>query len=164
MKSYLNAQEMNDFMLIGVLLDSAAKIRKGWGDRGNLTKEEHRAVKTAETYLTKFYESVITRLGEKESLKIHKRLSDFELKIMDRYTLQRMRGQWQEEMKISHVDRVEFEDWCEQIMIIKCKGCTKNYEECNLHDVFCNNYVPESSWGLDNCRYAYTELKKEGAK
>jgi len=163
MKDYLNAQEMNDVMLIGILLDKTVVIREEWDKRGNLTKEEHKTLKTAQTYLIKFYNSLISRLNTKEVKKMMKRTSDFELKIIDKYTLRRLQGTWQEEMKIAHVDREEFEDFCDQIMQIKCKGCKKHFSQCILYDIFYNNFVPESGWNLENCRYAYTEIssKKE---
>lgn len=164
MKDYLNAQEMNDVLLVGILLDKSAVIREEWMKRDNLTKEEHKALKTAQTYLAKFYEQLMRRLDIKEVKKMMKRTSDFELKIIDKFTLKRMQGTWQEDMKIAHVDREEFEDWCDQIMQIHCKGCKKHFGQCNLHDVFYNNFVPESGWNFERCRYAYKEISSKKKK
>lgn len=151
-------------MLVGILLDKSAVIREEWDKRDNLTKEEHRALKTAQTYLTKFYNSLIGRLDTKEVQKIMKRTSDFELKIIDKFTLKRMQGTWQEEMKIAHVDREEFEDYADQVLQIKCKGCRKHFSQCNLHEMFYNNFIHESGFNLENCRYAYSEVSNRKKK
>ncbi|WIF95146.1 DUF5651 domain-containing protein [Caminicella sporogenes] len=159
MKDYLNAEELNDFLLIATVLQTVSKIRKGWSSRNNLTKEEHKNLKYAETYLEKFLTQLVSRLSAKEQRKIENRAKEFELKIIDKYTLQRMKGQWEEELKVAHLKREEFEDWCEQIMEIHCKHCKKHHDSCNLYDVFVNNFVPESGWNLENCRYAYRKPK-----
>lgn len=161
MRTYLNATEMNDYMVIGALLDSATRIRKEWSEHENMTKDEHKAIKTAETYLSKFYQSVLSRQDKKELTKISRRLGDFELKIMDKLTLNRLRGTWQEESKIVKIDREEFHDWCNMIMEVKCMDCKKDYGSCSLHDVFDSNFVPGSSYCMNNCKYAYPKLKKQ---
>ncbi|KXZ40032.1 hypothetical protein SAMN05661008_01508 [Alkalithermobacter thermoalcaliphilus JW-YL-7 = DSM 7308] len=164
MKNYLNREEANDFMLTGVLLDTVSRIRTEWSGRNFITKEEHKNLKLAETYLTKYYKAVLERLGKKEAEKVFKRLGDFELKIMDRYMLNRLRGQWENELQVAHLKREEFEDWCEQIMHIKCKNCSLDYNNCNLYDVFEENLVPDSGYNLHNCRFAYKEMKVKKKK
>jgi hypothetical protein len=40
-------------------------------------------------------------------------------------------------------------------MAIKCNGCTKDWNTCELHVVFHDNFVPESGFDCRNCKYAY---------
>jgi hypothetical protein len=172
LKDYLNSEELNDLMLIGALLDTTAnvvkstlndktldKIRIAWNTRGNLSKEEHKSLKMAETYLTKFYTSILNRLSINEVVKINKRNSSFNIRILDKFTLDKLNRQTNDKYKNAVVPREQFENWCEEIMEIKCKGCTKDRQACKLHEVFEDNFVQESDWGLDNCRYAYNQIE-----
>jgi hypothetical protein len=62
--------------------------------------------------------------------------------------------------------REQFEDWCYEIMQVHCLNCTGHHEGCELHQLFDDNFIPESSWNLDNCRYAYktSECKPDPEK
>lgn len=179
LKDYLNSEELNDFMTIGMLLETSGdileskidekvitlgKIRIAWDTRGNLSKEEHKAIKTAETYLTKAYRSILNRLSKNEAIKIQRRLNTSYIRILDKYTIDKINRETADKYKNAVIPRVQFEDWCEVIMQVKCKGCTKDRQACKLREVFEDNFVPESDWGLDNCRYAYNELEILGAK
>lgn len=174
-KDYLSAQEINDLMILGTLLDTTAaiigvgnytnptsqKIRKSWKDRNFLTKDEHRFLKTAETNMTKFYESVIYRLNPEEVKKIYKRSANFNFRILDEFTLKKINRDYSDRMKMAGVPREMFENWCEEILQVKCKNCTEHWNNCKLHEVFDDNLVPESGWCLDNCKYAYTKIEKK---
>lgn len=174
LKDYLNSEELNDFMLIGTLLDTTAnivnstipdklktlgKIRIAWDTRGNLTKEEHKSIKTAETYLTKAYSSILNRLNKDEAIKIGKRLSSFNFRILDKYTLDKLNRETNDKFINAIVPREQFMDWCEEIMEVKCKGCTQDRQACKLREVFEENFIQEADWGLDNCRYAYNKIE-----
>lgn len=126
-----------------------------WNKRGNLTKEEHKSLKTSETYLKKFCKSVYDRLSDKEKVQIDKRLEKFDFRLVDDFTLQRVYRDMNDRMVNAVVPREQFYKWCEEIMHVNCRGCNKTWNECELHQVFEENLVPESQWGLDNCRYAY---------
>lgn len=132
-----------------------------WTKRENLTKEEHRALKTAETNLKKFCESVYARVNPKEQEQLKKKLTSFDFRLIDDFTLQRVYRDISDRMKIAAVPREQFLDWCEEIMECNCKNCNKDWSKCRLHEVFENNFVPESSWGKQNCRYAYDEVKRK---
>lgn len=159
-KKYLSQQELNNFLLVGVLLDTAATVRKEWMERGNLTKEEHKFLKTAETNMTKFYENVMNRLDNSELEKIAKKSAKFTFRILDDYTLNKLNRDTIDKMKNAAVPREQFESWCSEIMEVHCRGCTKNQEGCELNTIFEDNFVPESTWSLENCRYAYNERDK----
>lgn len=176
MKDYLNQSETNDFMCIGYLLDTAGsilgierssknpmsieKVRAGWADRGNLTKEEHKSLKMAETYLSKFYTSVLARMSRNEAAKVYKRLTRYTVKFMDEFTLNLLNVQLGREFEVVKIEREQYQQWCEEIMNVNCKNCTKHHDECKLCSLFENTLIPESQWNLDNCRYAYAEIVK----
>lgn len=172
MKDYLSAAEKNQFMVLMSILQLMDGHRNGgidgpklgsmledWTKRNNMTKEEHKALKTAKTYLEKFTTSVFNRLSSKEREGLVKRLVKFDFRLVDDFTLQRVSRDIDNKMINAVVPRQLFNKWCEEIMCINCKDCIKDWKKCELHEVFEENFVPESSWSLDNCRYAYKEKK-----
>lgn len=78
------------------------------------------------------------------------------------YTLQKVYRDINDRMQYAVVPRGEFYKWCKEIMECNCKGCIKDWKECRLHRVFEDDFVPESTWNLNNCRYAY-KVEKEKA-
>lgn len=155
-RDYLNSVEFNDFMTIGALLDTLTKTRKGWAERGQLTAEQHKSVKMAETYLKKFYESKLKDLNPKELLRIDKRLKQFDLKIVDKYTKDIIFGGYEDAYKIVNMEREMFFDWTCEIIDLHCKGCNKCWNECKLYDMLDANFMPAPT-GFDrpSCRYSY---------
>lgn len=176
MRDYLNSLETNQFMVIlaltqllegkrntGINPPKISTMLEEWAKKDNLTKDEHRSLKTANTYLKKFVESVYERLSPKEQKIIDRKIMKFDFRLVDDYTLQKVYRDMSDKMVNAVVPRGQFEDWCEQIMSVNCNGCTKDWNTCNLHQVFDNNFVPESSYSLKNCKYAYS-LDTKGVK
>lgn len=169
MKDYLNADEKNQFLVFMSILQvmngnrgingpKLVTVLEDWNKRGNLTKEEHKSLKLAGTYLAKFCKSVYDRLSDKEKVQIDKRLQKYDFRLVDDFTLQRVYRDINNKMVNAVVPRKQFYKWCEEIMDCNCKNCTKDWNQCELHKAFEDNMIPESSWNLENCRYAY---KKE---
>ncbi|MBT2696365.1 hypothetical protein J7E79_02800 [Bacillus sp. ISL-40] len=168
MRDYLNATEKNQFMVMQSILQlMQGKRNEGkdgpkigtmldeWTKRSNMTKAEHKSLKTAETYLKKFLTSVYDRLSPKEQSLIDKKVMKFDFKLVDDYTLKQVHRDIADRFVNAAVPREQFYKWCEEIMCVKCNGCTKNWNECDLHQVFDNNFVPESGFDCTNCKYAY---------
>lgn len=179
LKNYLNSEELNDFITIGFLLNATneildskvdervitlKKIRIAWDTRGNLTKNEHKFLKMAGTYLNKAYVSIFNRLSKDEAKKIDRKLNTSYIRILDKFTIDKLNRETGDKYKNAVIPRELFENWCEEVMEVKCKGCTQDRQACKLREVFEDNFVPEADWGLDNCRYAYTELEILGTK
>lgn len=171
MRDYLNSLEKNQFMvLISILqlLDGTrnntgneslklGSMKEEWKKRDNLTKDEHKHLKTAETFLKKFVGSVYDRLSPKEQQIIDKKILKFDFKLVDDFTLKQVMRDVKDKMNNAVMPRQQFYDWCVDIMEVKCKGCTKEWKTCGLHQVFDNNFVPESGFDCKNCKYAYNE-------
>lgn len=154
-RDYLISEEMNEFMLIGTLLDTAEKIRKSWPDRNMLDKEQSKNIKYAETYLRKFWEGILENLNGKELKKILKRSKDFNVRIMDKFTLERFEKDIIQNSRTMYLPTNEFYKWTEEVMHMACRGCDRSCMKCDLHTVFDNNQVPESDWKRPNCKYSY---------
>jgi hypothetical protein len=168
MRDYLNSQEKSQLMvLMSILQMVEGKRNEGtdgpkietmlqdWSKRGNMTKFEHKNLKTAETLFRKFVDSVYDRLSSKEQSVIDKKIKKFDFKLIDDYTLKQIDRDIADKVANAVVPRQQFYDWCAEIMAVKCNGCTKDWNTCQLHEVFENNLVPESGYNCGNCRYAY---------
>ncbi|MEH7503269.1 DUF5651 domain-containing protein [Neobacillus drentensis] len=168
MRDYLNSIEKNQFMVMNSVLQMVVGLRnmgvdgpklktmrEEWTKRDNLTKDEHKNLKMAETYMGKFIMSVYNRLSPKEQEQIQKKLLKYDFKLVDDFTLQKVNRDIKDKMVNAVVPRQQFYDWCTEIMNVKCNGCTKDWNTCDLHQVFDNNFVPESGFDCANCKYAY---------
>jgi hypothetical protein len=178
MKDYLNATEKNQLMVLMSVLQLMNGERNGgidgpkisamledWDKRGNMTKEEHKNLKMANTYLSKFCTSVMNRLAPEEKEKLHKRLIKFDFRLVDDYTLKKIYRDINNHMVNAVIPRDMFYKWCEEIMDVNCNGCNENWKKCELHKVLEENFVPESTWNKNNCRYAYkgNRIAEKGA-
>lgn len=166
MKDYLNTEERNQIMVFMAILQmfsgnrgiagaSGKNITEDWSSRNNMTKDEQKSIKMAQTYLKKFCDSVIARMNSQEQKNISKRLIKFDFRLVDDFTLKKVYRDMKDRLVNAVVPREQFGDWCNEIMHIHCKDCTKHFASCDLHDIFEDNFIPESSWGLENCRFAY---------
>ncbi|HOA81147.1 MAG TPA: DUF5651 domain-containing protein [Defluviitaleaceae bacterium] len=163
-KDYMNSAEANSFLFLKVTSLEVEKFRANLVEHGNITKEEHMNLKMVETYLKKFIDNVESRLSQKQNNFFKKKMGRFEIKVLDEYTLKRLAKQVNEQLQTVTMPREDYEDWCNEIMMAKCKDCRLEHSKCDLHDHFLENFVPESGWNLPNCRYAskqkYTLIPK----
>ena len=168
MRDYLNSNEKNQFMVLQSIVQMMDGLRNSgidgpkissmledWSKRDNMTKAEHKNLKTSETFLRKFLASVYERLSAKEQDAIKKKLMKFDFKLIDDYTLKQIDRDIKDKIANAVVPRQQFYDWSSEIMAVKCNGCTTDWSTCQLHEVFDNNLVPESGFDCKNCKYAY---------
>lgn len=177
-RNYLNRDEKNimmSIMAVAQLIEGVrsltGKERKplwiDWKERNFLTKVESKYIKMAHTYMIKFFKEVMSRLDERENDTLLKQLIKFDFKIVDDFTIQKIFRGMGDKMVNAVVPRQQFENICEEIMLIKCKDCNKESKDCKLRIVFEDNFVPDGGFNLDSCRYAYnivTLEKRTGKK
>lgn len=175
MKKYLNAEQRNQFLVLVSILQTFTgnrnmtrknpgeiqTILEQWDKSDNLTKDEHRSLKMVGTYLNKFCESVFERMDPKEKKQLDKRMDKFDFRLVDDYTLKKIYRDMQDKYVNAVVPRELFNKFCEEIMFVKCHNCKKCYGECELYDVFEENFIPESTYGLTNCKFATKDLTKK---
>lgn len=171
MRDYLNANEKNQFMVLQSIVQLIEGTRnqgtdgpkigtmlEQWTKGQNMTKEEHKSLKTSETYLRKFLISVYGRLSPKDQGTITKKITKYDFKLVDDYTMKQVNRDITDRFVNAAVPRELFYTWCAEIMSVKCNGCTKDWNTCDLHQVFDENFVPESSFDCTNCKYAYHNI------
>lgn len=168
MRDYLNASEKNQFMVLQSILQlmegkrndglngpKIGTMLEEWSKRDNMTKEEHKSLKTAETYLRKFLLSVYGRLSQKEKSLIDKKITKFDFRLIDDFTLKQVNRDIADHFVNAAVPREQFYKWTEEVMCVKCNGCMKDGNTCELNQVFEDNFIPESGFNLTNCKFAY---------
>lgn len=160
-RDYLHEQERKDMMMFATLMGGVEHISNVWYERGIITKDMRKWLKTAHTYLMKFFETKTNELNDNEVKKLLNRLQDFDVVLLENVNIKKMREEAEKENEWVKLYRDEFEDWCEEIMNVECKNCKKHHSQCKLHEIFVGNRVPESDFKLENCRYAYKETKIE---
>lgn len=159
LRNYLNTDEGLQYITIGYIRDVIDQVLKTW--KSNVTKEERTHLKYVETYAKKWFFSIKSRLDEKQLKKLERWVDEYELTLADREKQKKIEVAADEKLKNVTMPRESFENWCSEIMNIKCKNCTKEWVDCDLHDLFLNNAVPESTHDLKNCRYAYLKIGKK---
>lgn len=167
MKDYLNAKERNDLLVLMTviqLIDGKRSIKEQgggkWLDSSHLSVEEKKNLRTSRTYLKKFCESVYNRMSIKEKDVIDKKFFKFDFRLVDDFTLDKIYRDRNNKMAHAVMPREQFQDWTELIMNVECKNCSKDHKVCHLHDIFQDNFIPESTHKLINCRYSYTKDEK----
>lgn len=176
-KDYMNYEERNQMMVMGGLIRMEEFVKnKGkdgpkmltmadsWEQRGAATKDEIKWLKTSHTFLRKFFDSVIKRMNKDEQEKLKRKLSKFDFRYVDDYTLDKVYRDLTDKMKYAVMENDDFQNWTVEVMEVKCKGCTCDWKECTFHKALEDNFVPETEWNLPNCRYAYNEVSEEESK
>lgn len=166
MKDYMSGYERDQFMVLMSILqtfkgyqikDKGRNIAQiddiitDHSSRNNITKEEITALKYVRTHLNKYCESVYDRMCEKEKINIDKKYQNFDFYIISDYQFKKLKDQ----LKHKVLENEEYRLFCEEIMYIKCKGCTQDHKTCDLCDLFETNLVPESTQNMINCKFAY---------
>ncbi|MMZ65727.1 hypothetical protein D1872_281520 [compost metagenome] len=100
--------------------------------------------------------SVYGRLSQKEQEQIKKKLFKYDFKLVDDYTMKQVNRDIKDKVNNAVMPRQQFYDWCKEIMSVKCHGCSKDWNTCDLYEVFENNFVPESGFNCQNCKFAYS--------
>lgn len=155
LKDYLNRPEEEKMIWLAITHSRLMVDKQEFGQTGAITKDEHKYLSMVETYLDKFLTSYLGRLSTKDLQRLNKRIVNYDIRVMDRYTLNRVEGKLKDDLEVTHLTRDEFEDLCDGLLITHCNNCTKDHSECKLYDVFMNNFVPDAGYNLPNCIFAY---------
>lgn len=172
-RGYLNKEEENVLMMAIVthqLLEGIRSIQgrvdnppvwEAWMNKGMMTAEQRKFIKTANTYLDKFTSSIFNdNLDVKTKDKILKKIQKWDIRVIDDYTLQKLYRMLDQKEEY-RVDRDIFCDLVETKMHCSCKNCTKDHQGCDFKVFLDDNFVPplyELEEQLPNCEYAYNEF------
>lgn len=171
-RGYLKHDELNNFLICHVMTQLLSGERKAptsqhqvgvtpmwdeWIEKGILTKEQRKNMKTGFTFLRKFLDDVFeNNLDIKTKDVIAKKSANWSFRLMDDYTVQNIYKMLNNQQEV-HMSTEHFYDLIEAKMHMSCKGCTKNRCECDFHTFLESRFVPPMNDKAEctNCEYAY---------
>ncbi|MGL5718002.1 MAG: DUF5651 domain-containing protein [Paraclostridium sp.] len=166
MKEYLNAQELNDLLFSLYLIERNRDTVKNWQEHDNLSKEEAKYLKLGATYTEKFMTLLLQRLPEKQVDKFMKRtIREVKepVRLIDKWTADRIFGRYDEEYKVVKMPRKEFEYLAMNLVYQHCRGCKKKLQDCDLYTLLDNNMFPTCDKGR-SCPYSSPTDDNEAEK
>ena len=122
-------------------------------DKGMITAEEKKNLKSSYTFLKKYLESAYNNLDKPTQNKIDKQADKFDFRLVDDYTFKRIIRDISKEMDYAKIKRKDFEEILEDVAEIKCVGCTQDYKECSLFKVM-DQCLLKYGEGTGKCPYA----------
>ena len=138
MKTYLSAKEMNDLLFTFQMSVEIADMIENWDQRGNLTKSERKNLKTSCTFANKAIKEVLERMDPKvqeQFIKRTVRAINEPIRIVDKWTLDRVFGQFETEYEVVKIERNKFEKIAFLGMKANCEDCSRHFSVCELHDL-----------------------------
>ena len=163
MKKYLNSDEMMDFLMTYHLAEVSEKVVNSWTDRGNMTKNEAKYLRTAITYTRKFMTEVLLRLDENERKKVAQRTikaSEKPILFLDEWMKQRIMGTYEKELETVKISREKFEKIALLSMKTSCEDCPGSFNKCQIYDMYEDLLLPKAERER-NCPYAFLSNEKE---
>ena len=162
MKKYLNSSEMNDLLFIFHMIETNTSIVNEWIERGNMTSNEAKWIRTAITYNIKAMRSILDRLDPKEKSKFAKRTVKAQneaIRIIDKWMYDRVFGTFETEFEVVKIERPEFEKLGMACIQAHCEDCNEHFSKCDIYDIFDNNMMNRAEI-KNNCPYAFHSEKK----
>lgn len=163
-RDYLNLEETNFYMLTKAFIQTIQGERsmqgkplgdlwEDWKSRGMITPTMQRNIKTALTNLKKFCYELEENLSEAENKKLEKKLMKFDYRLIDDPTLRKIHRDMTDFMQYAVMERNLFDPILEDIVAVRCVGCTCNYEKCPLYKLLDDIEQPRVG-EESNCPYA----------
>lgn len=147
MKSYLNNEDRKHHIGMLVMWDYLKK----WLDRAScLNSQETKFLKTAVTLIIKTSNSIVERMDKSYADRLLKEHTRCELRIIDIYTPEQ-RGQISP-VSIPEADFLSLAKYAQRNCVICEKG--KNFQGCELYQLFNEYQVPVFSEETSYCPYA----------
>ena len=162
MKEYLNRPERVQLLYIGKYIDILDEILKEWGKRKNLTKLEHRALKTALTWGKKAFASITNRLNDEAVKTFYKSAENAYIYINDKYSVSVFQKKIASDLNKSYEENRDYYKLVELIFYYNCRNCNKKCTSCEIYEEFEKHCIPEpGDDDIGNCRYSYKDDRGE---
>lgn len=154
-KDYFTSQESLEIMMLLSLKHNLDGVVDGWGARNVISPDESKNLKMARTYLSKFLESLFARTSKEEIKRLNRKMEVNTVRLYDKYQLDALNKKVDAAYEKTVLDSDQYCLFCENIMDVNCKSCTKCSSECELYDLFVDTLAPEPGDNKPNCKYAY---------
>jgi len=158
MKLYMNKKERENFCVISLVAGIIDDILR---DSTDISKEEHRDLKTAQTWIYKFMDSIIKRKEKDTVEQILRDIKTSEIMVLPKLQAQLEWERRKEKLGYIHVNRDTLLDMAENALI-GCENCTKkDYKECSLRKCFMELEIEPYDLNAEGCQYKVVKVKKE---
>lgn len=163
-RGYLNREEENFYMVAKSFIQMidgtrnlenkmTEEVWKEWSKRGMITPDMQKNIKLVHTYLKKFCYEIEQNLDKQGLARLNKKLSKFDFKIVDDFTMQKLFRDIRNNMDYAVLKREYFMGILEDISEVRCVGCKEDYKKCELFKVFEDITIPYVG-EEPNCPYA----------
>ncbi|GEM_PF-2099825 len=134
MKTYLNKEERNKYCVMALAAGEIGEILKKW--QNNLTNDEHRSLKMAQTYIFKWMDSIKARVDQDFIQQLLRDCKCSEILVLPKFEAIRETQKRKLEDKYVQVEKETILDLADNALV-GCHNCTKkDFKECNLRQVF----------------------------
>lgn len=180
-RQYLNDEERNIFVVLTMItnelngemlkengrVETLQSIADKWEERGFITKEERKNLKSATSFLNKFLNHVYGRLDHKTQQTLMKKFMTGEVKINDVQFQNLVKRYFNEREKHAVIEKDVVTAVVEDMAAVYCVGCTCNYKDCPIYRLY-DECGYQKLGERDNCPFAATindiEDKEEAEK
>jgi len=158
MKSYLNKAERENYCVMALSAGVADEILKNWTN--NLTADEHKFLKMAQTYIYKFMDSIKARVDKDFVRQLLRDGHSSEILVLPKLRAQREFKERKLDDGFIQVNKDTILNLAEHALI-GCEGCTKDYTKCDLRQAYMELEIeafnPDAK---DKCQYK-VEIEKK---
>lgn len=166
MKDYFNSSEREQLVTFIKALDHGGIIEANWGKRGNLTKDELKALRMVITWGKKFVTSIITRQNTSAKKALRRTIETSNIMLDYTNNLLELYKKRSADIDAAYEENRDYFKLIELIMFYNCMDCTRTCTECEIYKEFEERNIPEIT-GFDdfgNCKYSYYINFKEEKK
>lgn len=158
MKTYMSKKERENVCVLFLVASAVDEMLEKWTD---LTKEEHKAIKTVQTWIYKFMDSIMNRKNKDVALQLKRDIQNSEIMILPKYQAQKEWERREEQAKYIEVKRDTLLNLAEHALI-GCEGCArKDYYNCDLRETFMKLDIEPFDYEAKNeCQYKIVKMKK----
>lgn len=159
MKTYMSRKERENVCVLFLVASAVDEMLEKWTD---LTKEEHKAIKTVQTWIYKFMDSIMNRKDRDVALQLKRDIQNSEIMILPKYEAKKEWERREEQAKYIEVKRDTLLNLAEHALI-GCEGCTrKDYYNCDLREAFIKlDIEPFDYEAVDKCQYKVEVERKK---
>ncbi|MBE6068833.1 MAG: hypothetical protein E7211_14220 [Clostridium lundense] len=154
LKDYLNKEERVQLLFLKKFIDNIDEMLSST----NLTKEEHKALKTARTWGLKGFNSKAKRLNNNAIKTFWNSVKNAYINVEDRYAVEMYNQKLSSKLDDCYEMNRDYYKLVELTFYYNCKNCNKCNNDCEIYKEFEERCIPEPTGeDLENCRYAYKE-------
>lgn len=155
MKTYLNRKERENYCFVAALAGTLDEILQTW--KG--TKEEHKYLKMGQTWVYKWMDAVMARIGVDLAEQLKRDIKSSQILMLPNEQAKiKWREAEKEEKEGSVIVNKETLLNLAEHALIGCENCNrKDYQNCDLRQVFVSlNIEPFDYEAINKCQYKIT--------